>query len=107
MLSPAGTVRTLYSGRCSGAVGGNARCGFAAAANSSRGAAAAPPTSKKPSPIVLKNACKMGLEGIVSKRKDSAYRSGRSPDWLKMKNPACTAVKRSGGTGGQARSGGG
>jgi hypothetical protein len=28
----------------------------------------------------------MGLEGIVSKRKDSAYRSGRSPDWLKMKN---------------------
>jgi hypothetical protein len=31
-------------------------------------------------------ACKLGLEGIVSKRKDSAYRSGRSPDWLKMKN---------------------
>ena len=27
------------------------------------------------------------LEGIVSKRKDSAYRSGRSPDWLKMKKP--------------------
>jgi hypothetical protein len=36
----------------------------------------------------------MGLEGIVSKRKDSAYRSGRSPDWLKMKNPACAAVTR-------------
>jgi bifunctional non-homologous end joining protein LigD len=35
-----------------------------------------------------------GLEGIVSKRKDSAYRSGRSPDWLKMKNPACAAVTR-------------
>jgi ATP-dependent DNA ligase len=33
------------------------------------------------------------LEGIVSKRKDSPYRSGRRPDWLKMKNPACTAVK--------------
>jgi ATP-dependent DNA ligase len=30
----------------------------------------------------------MGLEGIVSKRKDSMYRSGRSPEWLKMKNPA-------------------
>jgi ATP-dependent DNA ligase len=28
----------------------------------------------------------MGLESIVSKRKGSAYRSGRSPDWLKMKN---------------------
>jgi hypothetical protein len=37
---------------------------------------------------------KMGFEGIVSKHKGSAYRSGRSPDWLKMKNPACAAVKR-------------
>jgi bifunctional non-homologous end joining protein LigD len=36
----------------------------------------------------------MGLEGIVSKRKDSPYRSGRSPDWLKSKNLACEAVKR-------------
>jgi len=27
------------------------------------------------------------LEGIVSKRKHSRYRSGRSRDWLKMKNP--------------------
>jgi bifunctional non-homologous end joining protein LigD len=36
--------------------------------------------------IVFRHACKLGLEGIVSKRKDSAYRSGRSPDWLKMKN---------------------
>jgi hypothetical protein len=24
----------------------------------------------------------------------SLYRSGRSPDWLKMKNPPCAAVKR-------------
>jgi bifunctional non-homologous end joining protein LigD len=45
-------------------------------------------------PTVFAHACKMGLEGIVSKRKDSAYRSGRSPDWLKMKNPACAAVTR-------------
>jgi bifunctional non-homologous end joining protein LigD len=45
-------------------------------------------------PTVFAHACKMGLEGIVSKRKDSAYRSGRSPNWLKMKNPACSAVKR-------------
>ena len=42
----------------------------------------------------LRHACKLGLEGIVSKRKDSTYRSGRSADWLKMKNPACAAVKR-------------
>ena len=45
-------------------------------------------------PTVFAHACKMGLEGIVSKRKDSAYRSGRSPDWLKMKNLAAPAVKR-------------
>jgi bifunctional non-homologous end joining protein LigD len=43
---------------------------------------------------VFRHACKLGLEGIVSKRKDSAYRSGRSPDWLKSKNPNAPAVKR-------------
>jgi bifunctional non-homologous end joining protein LigD len=43
---------------------------------------------------VFRHACKMGLEGIVSKRKASLYRSGRSPDWLKMKNAAAPAVKR-------------
>ena len=45
-------------------------------------------------PTVFAHACKMGLEGIVSKRKDSPYRSGRSLDWLKMKNPTAPAVKR-------------
>ena len=40
------------------------------------------------------HACKMGLEGIVSKRLGSRYRSGRSPDWLKFKNPEAPAVKR-------------
>src|SRR5882724_1130980 len=43
---------------------------------------------------VLAHACKMGLEGIVSKRKDSAYRSGRSPDWLKMKSADAPPVRR-------------
>ena len=43
---------------------------------------------------VFQHACKMGLEGIVSKRPGSRYRSGRSPDWLKFKNPAAPAVKR-------------
>jgi hypothetical protein len=28
--------------------------------------------------VVFYHACKLGLEGIVSKRKDSTYRSGRS-----------------------------
>jgi len=43
---------------------------------------------------VFRHACKMGLEGIVSKRLGSRYRSGRSPDWLKFKNPEALAVKR-------------
>ena len=45
-------------------------------------------------PTVFQHACKLGLEGIVSKRKHSPYRSGRSPDWIKMKNPNAPAVKR-------------
>jgi hypothetical protein len=45
-------------------------------------------------PTVFAHGCKMGLEGIVSKRKTSPYRSGRSPDWIKSKNPACEAVRR-------------
>jgi ATP-dependent DNA ligase len=43
---------------------------------------------------VFRHACKLGLEGIVSKRKESSYRSGRSPDWLKMKSADAPAVKR-------------
>jgi bifunctional non-homologous end joining protein LigD len=45
-------------------------------------------------PTVFAHACRMGLEGIVSKHKTSTYRSGRSPDWLKCKNPEAPAVKR-------------
>ena len=44
--------------------------------------------------MALRHACQPGLEGIVSKRLGSRYRSGRSKDWLKFKNPACAAVKR-------------
>jgi bifunctional non-homologous end joining protein LigD len=45
-------------------------------------------------PTVFAHACELGLEGIVSKRKDSPYRSDRSSDWLKMKNPNAPAVTR-------------
>jgi hypothetical protein len=44
--------------------------------------------------VVFQHACKMGLEGIVSKRLGSRYRSGRSPDRLKFMNPQRPAVKR-------------
>ena len=36
---------------------------------------------------VFHHACKMGLEGIVSKRRDSTYRSGRSCDWPQDEEP--------------------
>ena len=45
-------------------------------------------------PLVFAHACKLGLEGIVSKRRNSPYRSGRSPDWIKSKNPNAPTVKR-------------
>jgi bifunctional non-homologous end joining protein LigD len=44
--------------------------------------------------IVFKYACKLGCEGIVSKRLGSLYKSGRSPHWVKVKNPKAPAVKR-------------
>jgi len=43
---------------------------------------------------VYQHACRMGLEGIVAKRRDSRYRSGRSPDWIKVKNPDAPAATR-------------
>ena len=44
--------------------------------------------------IVFREACRLGCEGIVSKRLGSPYRSGRSPHWVKVKNPKAPAVKR-------------
>jgi bifunctional non-homologous end joining protein LigD len=38
--------------------------------------------------------CKLGLEGIVSKRLTSVYRSGPSRAWLKIKNPKAPAATR-------------
>lgn len=34
---------------------------------------------------VLSSACRLGLEGVIAKRKDAPYRSTRSTDWLKLK----------------------
>lgn len=34
---------------------------------------------------LLEKACSMGLEGIIAKRRDRPYRSGRTGDWLKIK----------------------
>jgi bifunctional non-homologous end joining protein LigD len=34
---------------------------------------------------VLRHACRLGLEGIVSKQRNAPYRSGRGRDWVKSK----------------------
>jgi len=36
-------------------------------------------------PTMLEHACRFGLEGIISKRKDLPYRTGRGDHWLKSK----------------------
>jgi bifunctional non-homologous end joining protein LigD len=38
--------------------------------------------------VIFRQACALGLEGIVSKRLGSPYRSGGCGHWLKIKNPA-------------------
>ena len=45
-------------------------------------------------PDLFRQACKFGLEGIVSKRRESRYRAGRSPDWVKVKNRKHPAMSR-------------
>ena len=39
-------------------------------------------------------ACQLGLEGIVSKRTGSFYRSGPTKMWIKVKNPKAPAATR-------------
>jgi bifunctional non-homologous end joining protein LigD len=43
---------------------------------------------------VFAHVCRLGLEGIVSKRVDAPYRSGPSKAWLKTKNPESEAARR-------------
>ena len=43
---------------------------------------------------VFEAVCKLGLEGIVSKKLDAPYRSGPSKSWLKTKNPKAPAATR-------------
>jgi bifunctional non-homologous end joining protein LigD len=44
--------------------------------------------------LLFMHASRMGLEGIVSKKLSAPYRSGRSTEWLKIKNPNSPAMIR-------------
>jgi bifunctional non-homologous end joining protein LigD len=43
---------------------------------------------------VFAHACRLGAEGIVSKKVDGQYRSGPCRVWIKVRNPASVAVQR-------------
>ena len=45
-------------------------------------------------PDLFRHACMLGLEGLVSKHRDSLYRAGRSPRWVKVKNRPHPAFSR-------------
>jgi bifunctional non-homologous end joining protein LigD len=45
-------------------------------------------------PIVFAHACRLGAEGIVSKKVDSTYQSGPCRVWIKVRNPASINVQR-------------
>jgi len=44
--------------------------------------------------MIFEHACQLGCEGIVSKRLGSLYVSGRTRDWIKVKNPNAPAARR-------------
>jgi len=45
-------------------------------------------------PDLFRAACDMGLEGLVSKRRDRPYQAGRSKHWIKVKNRNHPAMNR-------------
>jgi len=45
-------------------------------------------------PELFRAACRMGLEGLVSKRRDRPYQAGRSKHWIKVKNRKHPAMAR-------------
>ncbi|HWX25866.1 MAG TPA: hypothetical protein VNZ53_00300 [Steroidobacteraceae bacterium] len=45
-------------------------------------------------PDLFQAACRMGLEGLVSKRRDRPYQGGRSKHWIKVKNRKHPVMER-------------
>jgi bifunctional non-homologous end joining protein LigD len=45
-------------------------------------------------PAMFEHACKLELEGIVSKHRYRGYRAGPCAHWIKVKNPASPAMQR-------------
>ncbi|MEZ2147945.1 hypothetical protein AAE026_37590 [Bradyrhizobium sp. DN5] len=45
-------------------------------------------------PDLFRAACRMGLEGLVSKHRDRPYRGGRQKFWIKVKNRSHPTMER-------------
>ena len=45
-------------------------------------------------PDLFRAACRLGLEGLVSKRRDRPYQAGRSKHWVKVKSRTHPAMSR-------------
>ena len=58
--------------------------------SSETGVRSAAPNSRR----MFKNVGQVSVDSIVAKRRDRPYRSGRSPDWIKVKNPNAPAATR-------------
>jgi bifunctional non-homologous end joining protein LigD len=63
-------------------------------ARSTEGIFIAPFEQGEIGPDLFRAACNMGLEGLVSKRRDRPYRAGPSPHWIKNKNRSHPAMSR-------------
>ena len=54
----------------------------------------APFNRARSAPTCFAPACRLGLEGLVSKRRDRPYQAGRSKHWIKVKNRTHPAMSR-------------
>jgi ATP-dependent DNA ligase len=54
-------------------------------------------------PDLFRAACDMGLEGLVSKRRDRPYQAGRSKHWVKVKNRKHPAMRSGDGESGRVQ----
>ncbi|MCK1345464.1 DNA ligase [Bradyrhizobium sp. 193] len=63
-------------------------------ARRSDGITAAPFERGEIGPELFLAACRIGLEGLVSKHRDRPYRGGRQKHWLKVKNRSHPAIGR-------------
>ena len=69
-------------------------CGTAVSAVARKASSVNPFERGELGPDLFRAACRMGLEGVVSKRRDRPYQAGRSKHWVKVKSRKHPAIRR-------------